>query len=60
VGMIDNCSILFEDSINKPYINPLNHGELEKILSILDLSYDEDDRKIKKKIIQRLQLILKG
>ena len=42
--MIDNFSKLFEDSVNKQYINQLNQGELEKIISILDQSHDEDDK----------------
>jgi len=36
--MIDNPFNLFEDSINKKYINQINISELENILSILDES----------------------
>ena len=46
--MIDNFSKLFEDSVNKTYINQLNQGELDKILSILDQSYEENDKENKK------------
>ena len=46
--MIDNFSKLFEDSVNKTNINQLNQGELDKILSILDQSYEENDKENKK------------
>ena len=42
--MIDNFSKLFEDSVNKTNINQLNQGELDKILAILDQSYEENEK----------------
>jgi len=40
--MIDNPFNLFEDSINKKYINQINISELENILSILDESNNDN------------------
>ena len=42
--MIDNPFNLFEDSINKKYINQINISELENILSILDESNNNTNK----------------